>query len=284
MEANVSPNITDNRFWLQVMGDYARLILYALPTIEATEANRAQQFIAQFDLLLDQARGTLTDAQIDQLNRQAYQATQEIRKYILHLIYRLITEKVVVNMYPTNLNNMVNDTEIYLTQLAAYMKKESARINSALLNLNWLFYLYISANYIGDTISITFFRERKRATEFAELFLNLYHKSFVLNGFRRTGLSNFPSLIQSNEEIQVVMTQYAEYLVELIQLKETQIIIGPLNTLYLDNLYRELCYYMTRLSEVSTVKPPSCDPTVPRKEDVDTRTTKKIPDLQVSQK
>jgi Protein of unknown function (DUF2935). len=263
-------NELDNRFWLEVMGDYARLIITGLPETQADFLNRAQQFKTLFDNLLERAMGTFTIEQLKLFNQEAYQATQNIRTFILEIIKRIITQEsdIIANLYPEILNHMINDTELYLTNLAAYLGDISARVNSTQVSLDWLFNIYTTCKYIGDNLSIAFFRERSKAEIFQNQFLNLYLKAFLLNGFRRTGLSEFPSLIQANDEIQEIMMGYATFIVDLIRLKTQKKIIGPLSTLFLDNTYRQLCYYMTQLSEASTIKPPLCDPSSPRREDI----------------
>lgn len=263
-----TPNELDNRFWLQVMGDYARFIITGLPSYDTEFLNRAQQFKTLFDGLLKRARSTLTDQQLQALNQEAYQATQDLRRFVLEIIRKIITQEtdIIANLSPEVLNHMVNDTEIYLTNLAAYLRDASARVNSTQVTLDWLFNIYTTCKFIGDNLSIAFFRERSRAEAFQTQFLNLYLKAFLLNGFRRTGLQTFPSLIQANDEIQEIMQEYATFVVDLIRLKADKKIIGSISTLFLDNTYRQLCYYMTQLSEVSTFKPPLCDPASPRKE------------------
>lgn len=263
-----TPNELDNRFWLQVMGDYTRLIITGLPRFDTEFLDRAEQFKTLFDGLLNRAGSTLTDQQLQAFNQEAYQAAQDFRKLVLEIIRRIITQEtdIIANLFPEILNHMVNDTEMYLTNLAAYLRDASTRVNSTQVTLDWLFNIYTTCKFIGDNLSIAFFRERSRAKAFQAQFLNLYQKAFLLNGFRRTGLTTFPSLIQANDEIQEIMQEYATFVVDLIRLKADKKILGPINTLFLDNTYRQLCYYTTQLSEASTVKPPLCDPVSPRKE------------------
>ncbi len=45
--------IFEHRFWLQIMGDHARFILYSLAPNEAEAIKKAKQFIENYDDLLE---------------------------------------------------------------------------------------------------------------------------------------------------------------------------------------------------------------------------------------
>lgn len=172
MADDSGPNVLDLRFWLEQMGDFARFILAGLPSSEAELLNRGQQFKTLFDGLLERARGTLTEEQLRALNREANRATQDFRRFVLEIMRQIITQQtdIISNLYPEILNHIVNDTELFLTKLAAYMKDSSARVNASQLSLDWLFNLFTICKYIGDTLSLAFFMERARAQVFQTCF------------------------------------------------------------------------------------------------------------------
>ena len=47
-------NLTENRFWLQIMGDHARFIFFSLAPNEVEYLQRSQDFIVNYDQLLEQ--------------------------------------------------------------------------------------------------------------------------------------------------------------------------------------------------------------------------------------
>ena len=59
---------------------------------------------------------------------------------------------------------------------------------------------------------------------------------------------------------------FKKFLKELEELVRSKKVLGSLQPLLLDHMYREECYYLTKLSFVSEVKAPECDPTKPRQE------------------
>jgi len=62
--AAVNSNILDNQFWLQVVGNNARFIHFALAYMETNEIEKAEGFIRRFISLLTKARENLADDQI----------------------------------------------------------------------------------------------------------------------------------------------------------------------------------------------------------------------------
>lgn len=267
MEIIKTDNVSDNRFWVQIMGDYSRFIYNALSPAETAEAQDAQKFIRQFDSLLADTRRETSGNQLKALNQQAYDAVQGFRKYILHLAKRQISGDLVFSLRPSFINHMVNDSEQYLYILAAYGKNKKVVLNPAAVSLVWLMNVYVSAITIEDALDATSFDQSKqRVKALANEFLDLYFKAYVMNGLRRTGLDDFPALMSLNEDIEIVIQRYAVFLVEQVNLMENKKVLGNLTMLYLDSMYRQLCYYMKELSKVSSIRPPACDFTSPRRE------------------
>jgi hypothetical protein len=62
------------------------------------------------------------------------------------------------------------------------------------------------------------------------------------------------------------MLLFMEFLKELEEMGLTREILGALMPLMADHMAREECYYLTKLSWVSEVKTPICDPAKPRVE------------------
>lgn len=263
----INKNVADNQFWIQIMGDFARFIFNSLSPVEADEAEAAQRFITQLDVLLSRSRQILTSEHLIQLNLDVFWTIQDYRKYILHLIKRQISEKIILSLRPSFLNHMVNDTELYLDLLGQYIQNSAAVINAAEVSIIWLTNVYVNALTVQDGLDTTVFNtNKKRAGELANEFLDLYFKASVMNGLRRSGLDDFPALTSLNDDIAYKMIEYTEFLVDLINLMEQKKVLGNITLLYLDSMYRQLCYYITELSRVSKVKPPVCDPASPRRE------------------
>lgn len=256
----------DSRFWLQLLGDHARLVFRSLSPDETQEASEAQGFIARLDGLLEEARKSGGKEALKSLSGRAEKAAQDFRKYILHLLKRQITGDLSIDLNPATLSMIVNSAEIYLDILRAYLAGRQPSFNALILYSFWLQNIYIDSLNIQNDIGILYFEERQKAGEFADLFLKLYNTASIIDGLHRTGLNDFPAQDKFNDQVQGTMIAYAEYLVDLINLIAGHQYIGGLSLLFVDSTYRQLCYFMTKLSEVSTVKAPVCDPSSPRME------------------
>jgi hypothetical protein len=87
-----------------------------------------------------------------------------------------------------------------------------------------------------------------------------------LAGYTRTGLRTFPALERFTKQAELEMALFMEFLTELKELGLTKELLGTLMPLMADHMAREECYYLTKLSWVSAIKPPNCDPGKPRVE------------------
>lgn len=255
--------IYEDRFWLQVMGDYARFMRNTIYSAATAEVERAISFITELDELLARSRQTLSDEDVKLFHQQVFQAVQEFRKFILVILKKQISEKNIIVMIPAMLNEYVNDTERYLDILSTYMENNTI-LNPVIDNATWLIKIYTGAIHLLDSIGISFINYKRKAVEFSNITLDLYLRSYIIIGLRRTSLQTFPALEQIIVDIQSQMTEYAEYLVDMIKLLKEKKLLGSMTLLDLDNQYRQLCYYLTKLSMFSDIKPPVCDPTSPR--------------------
>lgn len=260
----VESNIDDLQFGFQLLGDYARFIRDALSTQAKSEIEKTLAFITVFDDFYAKSRQTLSDDQLKELNGQAFELVQEFRKFILQILRQQISKTIVINLNPNFLNMMVNTAELLLDGLSAYMRNTFPDTTN--LASTWLQNIYITTLTIQDKLGILYFEEKTKAGEFAAIFINLYNKSLILDGLRRTGLDNFPAFNQFYNQIQFNMIAYAEYLVDLINIILKKEYVGMLTLLDIDSMYRRACFFMTKLSLISDIQAPVCDSASPRQE------------------
>jgi hypothetical protein len=107
---------------------------------------------------------------------------------------------------------------------------------------------------------------KKLSDGFTKHFEEFYLKAVELAGYTRTGLRNFPALNRFNNQVELEMILFREFLKELEEMGLTREMLGTLMPLMADHMAREECYYLTKLSWVSGVNPPNCDPAKPRVE------------------
>lgn len=255
-------NRGDLAFGSQLLGDYARFLCDAICYRFKTEIGRCQGFIKTFDDLYAKFVKETAGGEMAALNAQVYADMQAFRKYILDILRKQIAQEIIVYLNPQYLNMVVNSTELLLDGLASYMRGEYP--DTTKLTSTWLENMFITVLTIENRIGDLYFEQKTKAEEFAELFLKLHMKSQTLDGMRRTGLKGFPALTEFYDEIQRAMADYAGFLIDLIRLISEQKYTGMLTLLEVDSIYRRACFFMTKLSKISTIAAPVCDPASPR--------------------
>jgi hypothetical protein len=258
--------LDEHRFWLQILGDHARFIENSLAPKEAGEIERARRFAAAFDQLLAEARKD-NGAGLKELTRQSYKWTLELREFKLHLLQRHLAGTVGTSLPPSFYNHMVNELEEYVRVLQALMKQEAVPVFPALHHhLLWLDDAVGHAGSIGSSLDLAEKRMRELSRNFETQFLEFYYKAVQLAGYLRTRLRDFPALRRFNKQVELEMLLFMEFLEELKSMGLTMEDLGTLTPLMADHMAREECYYLTKLSAVTDLKRPGCDPAHPRVE------------------
>lgn len=255
----------EHRFWLQILGDHSRFILSSLSVEEKDAVQRAEYFINIFDQLLDMARNEkLNDSEINELTLKAYRYAQEIREFKLSLLKRHLTGEIMIQLPPTFINHMLNELEEYICILNFIMTKSIPRANPIHHHLLWLLDGAGHAAAIESSLDDVekLFKEKSRY--YISRFEALYIKSIEMAGYLRTKTGNFPALKRFNREAKEEMMSFVSFLEVIEQLRLQKELPGRINPLIPDHMLREECYYLTKLSSVSEVEKPDCDPARPR--------------------
>lgn len=262
-----SSALFEHRFWLQVLGDHSRMLLDQLSPKEQKEVKKAQYFIPIFDQLLNQARQDLPDKELQALTNSAKKYAEEIRQFKLHLIRRHLTEKIAIGFPPTFINHMVNEVEEYLRILEFLIKGTvPPPMHPIHHHLVWLLDAAGHSAGIAGDLDMVEKKLKKQSEKFSMTFEQLYIKAVEVAGYMRTSLQSFPALNRFNQEVEVEILVFQQFLRELEAMELQQTVLSTLAPLMLDHMAREECYYLTKLAQVNAAPPPPCDPTKPRTE------------------
>ncbi|MDF2535052.1 MAG: hypothetical protein K0R18_1211 [Bacillales bacterium] len=254
----------EHHFWLQILGDHSRFILNALSPKETAYISKSNEFILLFDTLLEKSHKPLSTPDLSKLNYEAYNAAMELREFKLTLLTKSIADTIDVSLSPTFFNHMVNELEDYLFILNSLIKNKMRDETDIKLHLLWL---SDGAGHAGAIASRLDDTEKELVTKsnfFKKEFTNLYLKSIEFNGYTRTGVFDFQALKMLNETAYKKMTHFKEFLKELEEGVTQKKILSILSPLVPDHMFREECYYLTKLSMVTNMKEPNCDPGKPR--------------------
>lgn len=256
----------EHSFWLQILGDHSRFILNALSPTETCFVQQADRFINSFDDLLHEARKPISNEKLHELNYKAYSAATEIRKLKLSILSKQIEEKININLPPTFINHMLNELEEYICILNDLIKGNISVTRDIHLHMLWLLDGVGHADSIASTLDMTQKELIKKSKEYSKLFTNLYLAVLEYRGYTRTNICEFPALRKLNVDASEVMNCFKKFLKELeVGILEKEV-LGTLSPLMADHMFREECYYLTKLAMVAGTKHPACDPTKPRTE------------------
>ena len=255
----------EHRFWLQILGDHGRFILNALSPLEDKEIQRAEYFIKIFDELLENARiEGLNNSEIDDLTLRSYKYSQEIREFKLHLLKKHLIGEIKIELPPTFINHMLNELEEYLYILNFIIRKSIPKANPVHHHLLWLLDGAGHAVAIEKGLDDVEKMLKRESRVFTQVFEDLYQKAVEMAGYLRTKQSSFPALTRFNIEAEEQMMSFVNFLENIERLRLNKEVLGTIDPLIPDHMLREECYYLIKLSLVSEVVKPDCDPGRPR--------------------
>jgi hypothetical protein len=254
----------EHGFWLQVLGDHSRFLLDSFSSSEKDEIREAKYFINLFDTLLEESRKDLPGEKLISLTEAAYKAANEILNFKLHIIREQLVGNIKIKLPPTFINHMVNEVQEYILVLNSLLRNQLPIAHTIHHHLLWLPDGAGHAFAIGSSLDSVEKDLIAISKDFSKTFDNMFIKATEFVGYMRTCLTEFPALNRLNSQAEIKMTSFQCFLKELEELVKAKKALGTLTPLMLDHMYREECYYLTKLSQVSEVNPPECDPTKPR--------------------
>ncbi|MFD2613302.1 DUF2935 domain-containing protein [Paenibacillus gansuensis] len=257
----------EHKFWLQVLGDHARFIYNALSPKETARIEKAKRFMESYDQYLEDARNGIENARFPVFNQTVNQLTMEFREFKLELLREHLAGKIDIGLPPTFINHMVNELDEFLRVLYHLLAGELPPVFEAVHHhLLWLTDATGHAAAVAQELDPVEKPLINKSMQFEKQFQQYYLKAVELAGYMRTNLQQFPALSRFNKEVELEMLLFREFLSEIEEMRLTKEALGRLNPLLPDHMAREECYYLMKLSQVSEVSSPGCDPTAPRVE------------------
>lgn len=254
-------------FWTQVLGDHSRFIHDSLAPSEKKYIQKAEQFITQFDGLLERVRSGITSQQsLIKLVKEAKKEGEALRKFKLTIIKQHLVGKIKIMLTPSFVNHMVNELDEALRLFSHYEKGERAPdVHPLHHDLLWLLDAAGHAGAIDSNLDRVEKQLKKHGEQFTKDWEAFYLKAVEMAGYLRANVSKFPALSRFHQDIELEMTLFKHFLRELEEMELRKETLGILTPLMADHMAREECYYLTKLSETTdVVKQPDCDPTKER--------------------
>lgn len=261
--------VFEHSFWLQVLGDHSRFIYYALPASERAYWHQAELFIQRFDQLLHEVRISGNDrSRLQQITQNASPLVTQLRDFKLHILNRQLSGTLHFSLTPTFVNHMVNELEEY-ERILSYLSKQQVppRVHAVHHHLLWLLDASGHAGSIDASLDIVEYQLKEKSRKFTRTFEHFYLKAVEMAGYLRTNLDRFPALSRFNRQAKLEMAIFQEFLHELEEMELKNEDLSSFSPLMADHMYREECYYLTKLAEVSELSPPHCNPAKQRVEE-----------------
>lgn len=248
-----------NRFYLQAIADYSLIVLNAMSPGETKEAEQAKAIADRFDALALRIRQT-PEEKISELNKDAFNAAQDFRKFILHIEKLILTQDFHLDLKATSLNNFVNQAEKYLDELNLFMHNQTPTFKPLDFEIFWIPFFISQSNYIASNVGYYQRENRERALKFTDILNDYWAFSKVLKGMTRIGTDEFQMAIEHHRALINVVTEYYEFLTSLIELQRNSNMPGSMSNLYLDRGRRDTCFFLIQMDEYLGFPSPGCNP------------------------
>mgnify|MGYP000011449397 CR=1 FL=1 len=257
----------EHRFWLQIMGDHARIIFLSLAPTESEYIMTAQKFIISLDELLKQAQNPLTPDDMLKLNQDALALIKLLREFKLELLRMSLSSDLKSHLSPTHINDMVNELEEYYLVLKTIINGKKPLFHPLHYHLLWLSDSIGHAAIVSSSLDPAEKDAIVRVYDYEMQFNELFYKAYILKGCLRTQLKQFSALERLNNEAGMIAADFMGFLDKIRDQRMDQKILGSLTPLMADHMSREACYYLWKLSHASEIiRRLDCDPTRPRLE------------------
>jgi hypothetical protein len=257
--------LLEHQFWLQILGDHARFIYYALAPNETGEISRIEIFLNAFDELLNMSRRNLTASEISDLNVRAHKNASDFRSYQLQLLALTLSAKLKINLSSTFINHMLNEIDEYILIMNTFANGKVPFFYPIHYHMLWL------SDAVGHSAGVTAGMDETEkdfideSSLYEKKFTDLYIKSLQLNGYMLTGLNIFPAIERFNKQAESTMICFKSFLENVRNMRLDGKLLGTISALMADHMAREECYYLMKLSlSVEDIEMPDCDPSKPR--------------------
>jgi hypothetical protein len=205
--------------------------------------------------------GRVATTDVVHLSMRADEEAKKIRQFKLELIAKMLTGNVKIHLGPTFVNHMVNEVEEYIRVLSYLKKGEIPPVFHELHHHTvWLLDAAGHAGAIQSNLDQVEKRLKAKSEKYMKHFEDFYLKAVEMTGYLRTNLSSFPALQKLNMDVTVEIQLFMKFLDELKELELTEQALGTFAPLMADHMFREECYYLSKVAESSQLDGPNCDP------------------------
>jgi hypothetical protein len=154
--------------------------------------------------------------------------------------------------------------EEFLRLLSHYVKgKTPPAVHPLEHDMLWLLDISGHAQAMSDRLDYREEKLKEKLIQFVKNFAEFYIKAIDLKKYLRAGVFEFPALTKFHRDVEPELLNLQKFQKELEALRSNKEVLGVLNPVFLDHMFREECYYHLKLSQAGQANRPICDPVGP---------------------
>lgn len=252
-----------HRFWLQILGDHARMIESKLAITEMAFLEQARNL----KVMLDREVASVMEGKTDTARINVTIA--ESMAFKGRILARYLEGKIALSMAPTFINHMLNEEEMYLTIVKHFEAGKPVDIHVLHQHKLWLKDAEGHADALKCELDAIEGVKRKKLMKLCKKFKMLSEKAHEFVGYMRSGVRDFPALGRLADDSSKAILLFAKCIKELKEMKDTDQVMSISSTLEYDHMLREEAYYLEGLAytyrrgDIGTI---NVDPVAERKE------------------
>lgn len=234
----------ENRFWLQILGDHMRFLLKSLPSKEIDLIERVDLKKKELDILLEQSRKVAVETNL------IMPLVEDVKELKLDILRKQIAGKIEINLPPTFINHMINEIETY---------EKILRDPDMVAHVLEDHYLW-QADSKGHAIALlqmldpTEKKLMKEIKKVKKAFACGFETTIEYIGYLRTGEIEFSAINKLNDEALLELLIFLKVLETMREERLDLKILGTLNVLLVDHIFRETVYAMKKILDFSGKK------------------------------
>lgn len=235
----------ENKFWIRVLYDHLDFIIDSLVESEKDLINEAKNLRDHiFTLYILPQNYKLSNFEV------LKDLTLKVRNYKLKILHLQLSNGVIINLSPTFVNHMLNEIDEYISIIDSYLSTDEIFIDSEHVHQH-LMWLPDTKGHILSIMSSLDPIEKLQIQELKKMcktFSGFYNKSIEFAGYLRAiDLNNTHLLKFFNEEVRSNINVFNLTLINLINLKLSNGILGKIGIKMLEHMIREELYYLVKL-------------------------------------
>jgi hypothetical protein len=258
--ANSFTNIEENRFWLQVFGDKTSILAHRFAPEYKMEIEHLKQYSEKFYDLAKQAREDPSEDQKNQLNIDALQATGDLKQFITVILRKQLISNLYISILPADINTIINLCKMYLYILNEFVRNSKPNFDPTHFLGFWLPIVTPQAVFIENNVGLYFSEYKDKVHNYSSIFMNDEKRIQENISIIQNGITDFPLIHEVISSINEHLYSFETFIVDTIILVEQKKLPSSITPIYLDHLYRVVCYVATQLSLMQGIKRPACDP------------------------